>query len=415
MKKTYKISIILLGILVSFAILFVGCENTDNPNPNNNVPELRSITESEALVIENSNNFSFDLFSRINAEHQNENIFISPFSITTALSMTLNGANGETLEAMKNTLGYGSMSNEEINQAYKSLVDFIFSLDKTVELNIANSNWYKDEYHIRPEFESILSDYYDAEIMAADFDDPKLKDEINKWIENATNGKIKNMLDDVPADAVMYLINAIYFKAQWKYKFDKGETENRPFYLEDGSEVQAETMFTEGAKINYSQDNGIRLVDIPYGNGQFYFTILLPEDASQINELAENLTVKQFEDLLSDTISYKTRIYLPKFKLQFKKELLPILDAMGLNDGGSDLSNLFVENLDLFISKVLHQSFLEVNEEGSEAAAATVVQVELTSLPAEPATIHVDRPFLFFIRENHSHTILFSGKLMDPR
>ena len=200
MKKTIKISTFLLGILVSIAIVFVSCEKNDNPDPNNNVPNLRSITESENLVIEAANNFSFDIFSRINSEHQSENIFISPFSISTALSMTLNGANGPTLEAMKNTLGYGSMSNEEINQAYKSLVDFIFSLDKTVDLNIANSNWYTNEYHIKPEFESILSEYYNAEIFGADFSDPKLKDDINNWIEDATNGKIKDMLVEYVID-----------------------------------------------------------------------------------------------------------------------------------------------------------------------------------------------------------------------
>ncbi len=414
MKKSIKISIILLGIIASIAIFFTACQNSDSPDPDN-VPNLRSITPTESEIIENSNQFSFELLSRINQKHQNDNIFISPFSITTALSMTLNGANGETLEAMKETLGFGSMELEEINHGYADLVEFLFNLDKTVNLNVANSNWYKNEYHIKPEFETVLNEYYKAEIFGANFNDPKLKDDINNWIEDATNGKIKNMLDEVSEDAVMYLINAIYFKAKWKHQFEKGETQNRPFYLMDGSTIQAETMFSEGVRIKHNYSNGVRLIDLPYGNGQFYFTILLPDESSQVNELASNLTAESFANFLKDTTSYETQVFLPKFKLEYKEELLPILEEMGLKDGGSDLSNLFVENLNLFISKVLHQSFLEVNEEGSEAAAATIVGVELTSMPQEPAQIHINRPFVFFIRENHSNTILFSGKLMDPR
>jgi serpin B len=227
------------------------------------------------------------------------------------------------------------------------------------------------------------------------------------------------MIDQIPADVVMYLINAIYLKATWQYQFDKEQTEKQDFMLRDGGTVQADMMYSDGVKANYYANDQLQFVEIPYGNGQFVFSILLPYQPEQLNQIIQTLDMQTFNTYLeaSDTATFK--VYLPKFKIEYKTLLNEVLASMGMAlsfSGGADFSDLFVEELDLFISRVLHQSFLEVDEEGTEAAAATVVEIMETSVGpgAKPEVIRVDKPFAFFIREKHSHTILFSGKLMDP-
>lgn len=418
MKKFLKPSIILTGIAISALAAFFACDKSDTPEADN-IPNLRSLSAEEKKVVDASNDFSLDVFAKVNAQHESENIFISPFSISTALSMTLNGASGETLMALKEGLALGQMDDEEINQAYKDLVGFLLDLDKKVTLQVANSNWYKEELTIRQEFKSVLQEFYDAEINAADFSDPQTKDRINQWIENKTSGKIKDMLDGIPGDAVMYLINAVYFNAEWQYQFEKNKTEDRTFHLADGGTTKVPTMFSKGTVVNYSYKNGVQFIDIPYGNGQFYFSVLMPDDVGAVNTLIEHLSPQQVDSFLEDTTTYSTELYLPKIKIEFKKLLNEVLIEMGMGKAFSDnadFSRLFAESLSLAISRVMHQSFLEVNEEGTEAAAATIVEIRELSAGGEgkPPVITVDKPFAFFIREKHSNTLLFAGKVLHP-
>jgi serpin B len=331
--------------------------------------------------------------------------------------MTANGAVGETKTGIKTTLHQSDLTDEEINLAYKNLSEFLTSLDPKVIMQLANSNWYKNDYHIKKSFENILLEYYDAEVNAAEFNNPATKDIINGWVEDKTNGKIKDIIDQIPPDAVMYLINAIYLKATWKYEFDKNETEKRPFTLANGSTVNSDMMFAEGVKANISYQNDFLYAELPYGNGQFVFSIVLPHDASKINEIIENMDVDEFNNIISKADTGTYQVYLPKFKIEYKSTLNNFLAAMGMEQSfgtSADFSNLFEENLSLFISKILHQSFIEVDEEGTEAAAATVVEVSLTSVGGGKPTIMVNKPFAFFIREKHSNTILFAGKMIDP-
>lgn len=399
--------------ILSFALL-ISCSNNEDNLPE---PEIRALNNDEQEIVKASNEFATNILSEINAAHEDENVFISPFSISTALSMTLNGANGETKEAIKETIGLKNLSDETINQGYKDLVTYIYGLDRGVTLNIANSTWYSQELTVLSSFEDLLRTFYSAEVRAADFKNPATVDLINNWIENETNGKIRDMLDTIPVEAVMYLINAIYFKANWSVKFDPAKTENRDFTLMDGSVAQVPTMYADAVTYLSSYDNEkkLQLIDIPYGNGAYGFTIIMPDDPSLINQVVNEFTVADMEKMLEDTSESTMEAYLPKFKIEFKEVLNDYLIAMGMGiafTGQSDLSSLFAEDLDLVISRVIHQSFLEVNETGSEAAAATVVEIELTSLP--PA-LRVDQPFLFFIRERNSNTILFSGKLINPQ
>jgi serpin B len=402
-------------LLISSVVVINSCSDTKDCGCE--PPDLRSITATEQNIIESSNDFSFDIFARINEADPDKNLFISPLSISTALSMTANGAVGETKTGIKSTLHQGDLTDEEINISYKSLANYLTNLDPKVIMQLANSNWYKDDYHIKETFKNILLEYYDAEVKSADFSNPNTKDQINNWIEDKTNGKISEMLDEIPADAVMYLINAIYLKATWRYKFDENKTEKQNFYLSDGSAVKTDMMFSEGATVNVYYHADYTFVELPYGNGQFTFSIILPKDSRKLDQIIEELDMDQLDGMidLADTATYE--VYLPKFKTEYKITLNEVLSAMGMEQsfgGAADFSQLFEENLDLFISKVLHQSFIEVDEEGTEAAAATVVQVELTSIGGGKPKIIADHPFAYFIREKHSNTILFAGKLLDP-
>lgn len=419
-EQTFNIMRSIFYLFVfSVIILFNSCDGNsgcDCENP----PDLRAITAEEEMAIESVNDFAFDIFARINEAEGAKNLFISPLSISTALSMTANGAVGETKEGIKNTLHQGELSDQEINEAYKTLVKFITDLDPKVRMSLANSNWYKDEYHIEEAFRTILLGYYNAEVNAAKFDDPGTKDLINGWIEDKTNGKIKEMLDQIPSNAVMYLINAIYLKATWQYQFEKDKTKKMPFILMNGSTIQTDMMYSEGIQANYFGNEHLQFIELPYGNGQFVFTIILPKNPSGLDAMISALNADKLSDYLENADTSTFEVYLPKFKIEYKITLNDILSQMGMEQsftGSADFSDLFVEELELMISKVLHQSFIEVDEEGTEAAAATIVEIVETSFDpnAKPSILYIDQPFAFFIREKHSNSILFSGKLIDPQ
>jgi serine protease inhibitor len=413
-----KRKIIQNGIFALMLLFSMGaCERMDS-DASDNLPNLRAITAVEQQVITSANNFSMELLSAINQQNTGDNVFISPFSVSAALSMTLNGARVETKDAMKQTLHLSHMSDEEINAAYKGMVEFLLQLDKKVDLQIANSNWYRQDLNIHPEFAAILKEYYDAEVKAADFADPATVSRINGWIEDKTRGKIKDMLDAIPGNAVMYLINAIYFKADWQYTFDEKATSKKPFFTPSG-EKQVDMMHSKGVKMNVYYHSDFILADLPYGNGQFSMTILMPHAGRDINQTINTLSLEDFAGYINQTDTTTAEVYLPKFKLEFKEELKDVLSDMGMGiafSTAADFSGLFKELLPLAISRVLHQSFVEVNEKGSEAAAATIVEIiELSSgSEGRPRVVNINRPFAFFIREKHSNTILFSGKLLDP-
>ncbi|MEM6641351.1 MAG: serpin family protein [Bacteroidota bacterium] len=396
-----------LSTVIITALLF-SCSGDESETP---APLVRALSVNEAEIATSANNFTFDLMAKIDADFGDENYFISSFSISTAISMVMNAGSLESQQAFIKTLGLEGMSSDQINAAYQSLVSYIYTLDPSVTLNVANSNWYSQEYTIQDDFANTLRTYYDAELFESDFADPATLQLLNGWVEAETNGKIKNILDGINPEDVMFLINAIYFKAIWTNQFDPKNTSEQSFTLQNSQSVNASTMMAPVKHWwSYDKDLGVQIIEIPYGNENYGFTILMPDDPSQITNLISSLDVNWLNALLADSTTVTRDLYLPKFQIDFKANLVNILSSMGMPRTGLD--NLFEEPLPLAISKVIHQSFLEVNEEGSEAAAATVIGVELTSLPA---ATHIDQPFVFLIRERNSGTILFSGKLLDPR
>lgn len=371
---------------------------------------IRSLSAHESQIVSSTNSFTFDLMTEIEKKFPDENYFISSFSISTALSMLINGASETSQKGFIQVLGLEGMSPQTINESYKVLVEYIYGLDPAVSLNVANSNWYYNKYTINNTFANTISTYYNAEIFGRDFRNSETLNALNKWVEDETKGKIKNILDRINPLDVMFLINAIYFKANWTHQFDPDATANLPFRLKNGQSVDVPTMTSE-VKHWWSHDQTLnaQVIEIPYGNESYGFTIIMPDDVSEMDNIISRMNANQLQTILAESTILTRGLYLPKFQLDFRDDLLGILENMGMPLSGLD--NLFIEKLQLEVSKVIHQSFLEVNEEGSEAAAATVVGIELVSLPA---VTRVNKPFVFLIRERNSGTILFSGKLLDP-
>lgn len=410
MKKFIPIALLLCAI--------AGCEKIDDP-AEDNTPNLRVLSQDEKVVIASTNEFAFKLWNQVNSSDPGENNFISPLSVAYALAMTYNGASGSTKSAIGEVLSFDSLGEEAINASFKTLTEFLFSLDKTVTLNLANSIWYRNDWdlHVKKSFSDIVTGYYDAGIEGLDFTDLSSKDIINNWIENETNGMIKDMLDQIPPEAVMYLVNAIYFKSSWTYRFDKTLTQKDDFFLENGETVQVDMMRCKGVKIKYNADGAITLVDMPYGNGQYSFTVIMPSGNKKVDELAGTLTAGLYGTLMQDADTMTCELVLPKFTFEYKINLNEPLAGLGMGiafTDGADFSGLFEEELSLAISRVLHQAKIDVNEEGTEAAAATIAEVGVTSANPEPLRMVIDRPFLFIIHEKHSNTILFCGKMMNP-
>ncbi|WKN46239.1 serpin family protein [Tunicatimonas pelagia] len=387
-----------------------------------NLPDLRPISGSAETLVETSNAFSVDLFKAIQQQVPDENIFISPLSVDIALHMTANGASGETKAVMKETLGVTDLTDEEVNEAAKTLTEQLMSMDQQVVLAIANSIWFKDTYTLQSGFDQLIREYYDGRIEGLDLGSPASKDIINGWVENQTQGKIKNLIENVSPTDVMFLINAIYFKANWQYQFNAGATKDEPFYLADGSTVSVPMMSNEGTKLRFNyQEDGTQLLEIPYGNGQFNMVILLPSPESTVADLANSLTTEELTKWIAEADTLTTHLMLPKFKTEFKLTLNDVLKGMGMElpfTNRASFGGFFNEGNGegLYIDRVIHQAFIEVNEEGSEAAAATAVVISFRSSGAEgqPSVIRVDRPFAYFIREKHTGAMLFAGTMMNP-
>lgn len=406
--KPMKIHNILISlILITVFVSSCGDEGFE-PQPD---PVVRALSSNESEIASAANNFTFDLMAEIDQEFPKENYFISSFSVSTAVSMVMNGASESAQEGFIETLGLNGMAPGEINESYQTLVSYIYGLDPSVTLNVANSNWYTQEYTIKNDFANTLKSHYDAEIFEKDFADPATLQALNGWVEEETNGKIKDILDAINPEDVMFLINAIYFKANWTSQFDPNSTTDLPFFLTNEGSVNVPTMVAEVKHWSaYSTALEAQVIEIPYGNENYAFTIIMPDDVSAIGDLVSSIEINTLNAVLADSTTLVRDLYLPKFQMDFKTDLKDILVSMGMPLTG--LGNLFEEPLPLAISKVIHQSFLEVNEEGSEAAAATVIGIELTSVPA---ATRINQPFVFLIRERNSGTILFSGKLLDPR
>jgi serpin B len=378
---------------------------------NNEINFKCSDNEDVCDLARSNNDFGFDIFKALHKKHLNENLFISPLSISTALSMTLNGAMGDTYNEMKKTLKYNGWDLDELNRAYKAYLDIVPNLDNDVKMSIANSIWYSQNYDILPSFLDVNRKYFESEIFSTDFSKSKTKNEINGWVEDKTEGKIKDVLDNVSADMVMLLINAIYFKGNWMYEFDKKNTTKMGFTKEDGSTINVDMMNLAEITVPYYRNDLFSMIDLPYGDSIYSMCIMVPNNGNKVDDIIKDLDISTWNDYINGLSSDKVTVSIPKFKIEFKDSLKNILIDLGMVKafGNADFSKI-VKSRDIFIDEVIHQSFVEVDEKGTEAAAVTVVVIKYNAVNN---SFIANKPFVFVIRDNKTNSILFIGKVMD--
>lgn len=402
-----------------FLAFFVSCDKDDTPHDDMDDTQVDVNCDEEvmATLVNDDNNFGFKLFQEINdSEGENQNIFASSFSVATAMAMTYNGASNVAATEIKNGLLLDNLTDEEINEGYKCLLEALNELDEQVVLDVANSIWCKEGYPIKEDFLNTNQEYFQSEVKSLDFNDPESVEIINTWIEDNTNGKIQDMLDEIPVDAVMYLINAIYFKGTWKYEFDEELTQTGDFYKEYNTSVEVEYM-KQQAEFDFLVTDEFTAIDLPYGDNDYSMTIFLPEYGHTVNEIIADLNEENWDAWLNDFEPQEVFLTMPKFKVEYKTLLNDALKNMGIQRPFEDASDNFLNINDdhLYISRVIHQSFIEVSEVGTEAAAATIVEIVTESVdPNQPPHLSLNRPFFFVIREHVDGTVLFLGKIVEP-
>jgi serpin B len=411
-----KNNIFKAAVVFSFTIplIFLSCsKNPDEIFPSDPVPI--NLTADQVSIIESENSFAFDIFKKVlENSGESENIIISPLSIALALSMTLNGSNGATRDAMLEALRVKGITPEIINNSYKNLSEALLSVDKRVLISIANSVWTENNFVVKDPFTDILTGFYNAESKSFDITDPLAPKQINSWIESKTNGLIKNMIHQLNDNTVMLLINAIYFKGKWKAQFDNGNTVQRSFYKPGGA-ISDVPMMKQTSDFKIFTGEGFVLAEFPYGQGNFVMDVFLPDNRNGVIGIVPLINDNSFNGWVSDMDVRKTDVLFPRFKYGYKKQLKDVLTIMGMGiafTDDADFSN--ISDLDLLINDVTHQAFIETNEEGTEAAAATIVDIGVTSMPADPFILNIDHSFLYIIRETTTNSILFMGRVVDP-
>mgnify|MGYP001411973305 CR=1 FL=1 len=384
-------------------ILLASCSETNQEELN----IKKRATHSK--VINANNDFAFSFFREIASEEKESNYMVSPISLSLAMGMLFNGAKGATTEAMSAGLGYANFSTKNLSEINKNIIDNLTS----DHLKIANSNWIKQGFDVKKDFINLNKEYYYAEVKTEDFNNPNTVDKINKWTSDQTNQKIKTIIDEISSDAVLFLINAIYFNAEWKLEFEEKNTNQQLFYPESGNSERIDMMHLQTDKLFYQKNDLFSSVILPYKNDKYSMTILLPNEDKSTNDIVEKLNSNTWENWQNNYKTSDVSLSLPKFKFEYKNTLNDELTNLGFGNlfDNPDLSGISDARLE--VSKVLQKTFIDVNEKGTEAAAVTVIGIEVTSLP-QIFEINCNKPFLFLITEKITGSICFIGKVGRP-
>jgi len=419
-RKLTAISLALVSvILVSYVTLVYYPESVQNSAYAASDGKAYSV---DATLVCANTKFAFSVFRELVAEDMNRNIFISPLSISMALAMTYNGAEGTTKDAMAKTLNFGNMTLEEINREYSKLIESLENVDQAVKLLIGNSVWMEKEFEpvVKSSFLERVGTSYDGEMFTRDFGNPQTVSEINGWADENTEGKIKQIIQELSPELVMLLINAIYFKGEWIIRFDEALTQPQDFFLPGGNTVKVDMMSTSGNFSYYSGEN-CQVARLPYGRDKIAMYVFLPDEGFSLDSFIASLNQTAHDEYVSRLQPVADLIVkLPKFEVEYgAKRLNGVLKKLGMETAFDPYEANFSSIADtapryLYISYVDHKAIVEVNEEGTEAAAVTVVGVGTTSVGPTPLSFVVNRPFFFEIRDDRSGSVLFMGKILNP-
>lgn len=412
-------------LLLVPVLLAAACESpVTSPRAPAQITQLpRALTTGESQLVTADNRFAFALLKTFAAQRSaGANVFISPLSIGMALGMTVNGTAGATRDSMLAALQLPGAALDTVNQGYRGVIDLLAGLDPSVTFTLANSIWYLQGAAPSQAFLGDVGTWFDATVRALDFTSPGAVTTINAWVNAQTRGRIPTLVDTVDPSTVLFLADAIYFKGSWTQQFDPSLTHDAPFDLRAGGTVQASTMtHADAAPARFYAGDGVTVVDLPYGGRAWSMTLVLPDTPAGIDSLPAALTADRWNAWMAALDTEAVIVTMPKFQLSDRADLVPVLTALGMGiafcDGGdADFSRAYPGSRpgDYCISQAEHKTWVDVDEEGTEAAAATGIGVVPTAMPAGPRHVVIDRPFLVAIRERLSGTILFIGRVMDP-
>lgn len=371
-----------------------------------------------SLLANASNNFGFNLFAQINAQKSQDNVVISPSSVALALAMVRNGAGGATKAEMTKALKLDKIEPTVVEASYQKLITTLKTADPDVTLAIANALWVNQNITLKEQFLNTVQEFYQAEVTNLDFADFLTKNKINNWVSRNTEKKIPEIVDFVSPQDALYLTNAIYFKGIWTSKFEMDATVEEPFY-QDASSSQLQMMMNQTGDYRYYQNDSFQAVRLPYGKkGELGMYIFLPSQTSNLAEFNQQLNINNWQEWIASMRSQKGNVTIPRFQLEYETNLVDFLPQLGMNQvfdpSQANFSNMSDTPVALDTAK--HKTFIEVNEEGTEAAAVTSIGIRITSLQPQdpPFNMKVNRPFFFAIRDDITETILFMGNVVEP-
>lgn len=401
----------ILSLVILLTLLSACTVNEPAPGKTADPIELTAAMQQR---VGQDNEFSFDLLKKTIANTTERNVFISPLSVSIALGMVRNGAEGVTKTEMNSTLKMNGLTDTEINEYYRLMQTTLPALDPKTKLSIANSIWIREstEFQVKPPFLKTNSDYFNTYVKMMDFNQAWAVDTINGWANRKTNGLIPKVINGIDPTTMMLLMNAIYFKGTWVTQFDKKATTESNFTNEDGQFLKVNMMIVTDT-FAYAEDAKAQYMDMPYGNKAFSMTVILPKQGKTTTEILNTMTSESFTSVVDKLEKQKVHVYFPRFKVKQTFQLNKMLQDMGMKKAFQENAELdgIAALKPLFVSFVKHDTYVEVTEEGTEAAAVTTVGVGTTSADPLERYFIADRPFLFVIREKSTGIILFIGKM----
>jgi serine protease inhibitor len=402
------------ALALALALSLVACEK--DPTAPEQITELpRALSTGEKALIQAGNRFAVDLLRKVHTAAPDSTVFLSPLSASMALGMTMNGATGATLDQMRATLGFGALPLTEVNKSYHDLIELLRSLDRKVEVRVANALFHRTGFTMEAPFLDVARTSFEAQIQALNFSDPSAATTMNSWVRTATGGRIEKIVDP-PIDplTVAFLMNAIYFKGDWTQQFDPKNTQSAPFTGPGGTKSVRLMHLDE--KLPYREGNGWVAADIPYGGEAWSMTVAVPAAGKSIAAVVADLA--SILDPAAAWSEQEVDLFLPKFELSWERLLNDDLKALGMVDAfdenKADFTPMYraARQVQLHVKKVKQKTFLSVDEKGTEAAAVTSVEIGPTSAPVR-RVVRADRPFLVVIRERLSGTVLFAGLIVQ--
>ena len=403
----------ILSFLI-MSLLLWSCDPVEDsiiPVPEDAKPIVLRVGLEKRVAQDNA--FAFDLLNNTLKENADEaNVFVSPLSVSIALGMAWNGAGAETKSQIETALKMNGLSTDDINEYYRIMQSTLPTIDPTTKLSIANALWYKTGFGIKPSFLKVNTDNFNAYVKELDFKQDWALDTINNWCSKSTKGLIPTILTEIPESAVMYLMNAVYFKGIWRSKFDKKDTFEPNFTDESGAVTKVNMMYQKDT-FGYTSDALAQYLDMPYGNKAFSMTVILPKAGITTQDVLSQLTAENWTASLNAMKQREVEVYLPRFKVENKFTLNNVLKTMGMPVAFTDYADFSgISDERILISEVIHKTYVTVDEEGTEAAAVTSIGFETTAIevPVTPV-VNVNHPFLFVIREKSTGAILFIAKM----